>query len=88
MASKGCRSAVARRGAALAAAALTVTAMVGSLVLRAPRPATASGTQGYWLASTDGGVFNYGQAPFFGSAGSAPLNSPIVGFVPTPTAGG
>ena len=88
MASKGFRSAVARRGAALAVAALTVTAVVGSLVLRASAPATASGTQGYWLASTDGGVFSYGQAPFFGSAGSAPLNSPIVGFVPTPTAGG
>jgi hypothetical protein len=88
VASKGFRSAVARRGAALAGAALIVTAVVGSLVLRAPARATASGTQGYWLASTDGGVFNYGQAPFFGSAGSAPLNSPIVGFVPTPTAGG
>ena len=88
MASKGFRSAVARRGAALVVAALIVTAVVGSLVLRAPGRATASGTSGYWLAGTDGGVFNYGQAPFFGSAGSVPLNNPVVGFVPTPTAGG
>ena len=88
MASKGFRSAVARRAAALGLAVLLVTAMVGSLVLRAPRAATASGTAGYWLAGVDGGVFNYGQAPFFGSAGTVPLNSPIVGFVPTPSAAG
>ena len=88
MASKGFRSAVARRGAALGLAVLIVTAVVGSLVLRAPGRATASSTSGYWLAGADGGVFNYGQAPFHGSAGSVPLSSPIVGFVPTPTAAG
>jgi len=88
VASKGFRSAVTRRGAVVAVAAATVAAVVGSLVLPGPERATASGTQGYWLAGTDGGVFSYGQAPFFGSAGSVPLNSPIVGFVPTPTAGG
>jgi hypothetical protein len=69
-------------------AVLVVTAVVGSLVLRAPGRATASGTSGYWLAGADGGVFNFGQAPFYGSAGSVPLNNPIVGFVPTSTAAG
>ncbi len=88
MASKGFRSAVARRGAALAVAVVTVAAVVGAFVGRVPERATAAGTQGYWLAGSDGGVFNYGQAPFFGSAGSVPLNNPIVGFVPTATAGG
>jgi Bacterial Ig domain len=88
VASKGFRSAVARRGAALGLAVLIVIAVVGSLVLRAPGPATASGTSGYWLAGSDGGVFNYGQATFYGSAGSVPLNNPIVGFVPTRTAAG
>ena len=88
MASKGFRSAVARRGAALGLAVLVVTAVVGSLVLRAPGTATASSTSGYWLAGADGGVFNYGQAAFYGSAGSVPLNNPIVGFVPTRTAAG
>ena len=88
MASKGFRSAVARRGAALGLAVLVVTAVVGSLVLRAPGTATAATTSGYWLAGADGGVFNYGQAGFYGSAGSVPLNNPIVGFVPTRTAAG
>ena|GEM_PF-2717689 len=88
MASKGFRSAVSQRGAALAVTVVTVAAVVGSLVLRAPGPATASGTQGYWLAASDGGVFSFGQAQFYGSAGSVPLNNPIVGFIPTPTAGG
>ena len=31
---------------------------------------------GYWLVARDGGVFNYGDAGFFGSAGSLPLNAP------------
>jgi hypothetical protein len=88
VASKGFRSAVARRGAALGLAALVVTATVGSLVVRASSPATAAGASGYWLAAVDGGIFNYGDAPFYGSAGAAPLNSPIVGFVPTPSAAG
>jgi len=88
VASKGFRSAVARRGAALAVAALTVAAVVGGLAPRASTPATAGGTAGYWLAGIDGGVFNYGQAPFYGSAGNVPLNNPIVGFVPTPSGGG
>ncbi len=39
---------------------------------------------GYWLAGRDGGVFNYGDAGFFGSAGSLDLNAPIVGMATTP----
>ena len=35
--------------------------------------------KGYWLVARDGGVFNYGDAPFKGSAGSLVLNAPIVG---------
>jgi hypothetical protein len=76
---------VARRGAALGLAALLVAAVVSSLILRGSTAATASGTSGYWVVGLDGGVFNYGLAPFHGSAGSVPLNSPIVGFVPTPS---
>jgi hypothetical protein len=46
-------------------------------------PASPAGL-GYWLVATDGGIFNYGDAGFFGSAGSVPLNKPIVGMAPTP----
>ena len=33
----------------------------------------------YWLVASDGGIFAYGDAGFFGSAGGAPLNKPVVG---------
>ncbi len=35
--------------------------------------------KGYWLVATDGGIFNYGDAGFYGSAGNITLNKPIVG---------
>ena len=34
---------------------------------------------GYWFVAGDGGVFNFGDAGFFGSMGGASLNSPVVG---------
>ena len=38
---------------------------------------------GYWFAASDGGIFNYGYAGFFGSRGGQPLNKPIVGMAAT-----
>ena len=43
---------------------------------------------GYWLVASDGGVFNYGDAGFYGSAGSLPLNAPVVGMAVTRDGGG
>ena len=43
---------------------------------------------GYWLVGSDGGVFSYGDAPFFGSTGALRLNAPIVGMAATPDGGG
>jgi lysophospholipase L1-like esterase len=43
----------------------------------------ASGA-GYWLAASDGGVFAYGDAGFYGSAGSFVLNKPVAGMAATP----
>ena len=40
--------------------------------------------KGYWLVASDGGIFNYGDAAFYGSHGSMPLNKPIVGMAATP----
>src|SRR5665213_3366012 len=39
---------------------------------------------GYWLVGSDGGVFAYGQAHFYGSTGAMTLNRPIVGMASTP----
>src|SRR3712207_7687696 len=39
---------------------------------------------GYWLAAADGGVFAYGDAGFYGSAGAMRLNQPVVGIAATP----
>ena len=43
---------------------------------------------GYWLTGSDGGIFSYGDAHFFGSAGAVHLNAPIVGIAATPDGGG
>ncbi len=47
----------------------------------------AAGT-GYQLVASDGGIFNYGSAGFFGSTGNLHLNAPIVGMAPTPDGAG
>ena len=44
---------------------------------------------GYWLVSSDGGIFSFGpSAHFYGSTGAISLNKPIVGMAATPDAGG
>jgi hypothetical protein len=43
---------------------------------------------GYWLVASDGGIFTYGDARFFGSTGNLVLNRPIVGMAATPDDGG
>jgi Cu/Zn superoxide dismutase len=43
---------------------------------------------GYWLAAADGGVFNFGDAPYLGSAGGAKLNKPVVGMAATASGNG
>jgi ribosomal protein L24E len=40
--------------------------------------------KGYWLVASDGGVFTFGDAQFYGSAGSLNLVKPIVGIAATP----
>jgi hypothetical protein len=50
--------------------------------------AATPGGGGYWLVASDGGIFSYGDANFFGSAGAIPLNKPIVGMAATTTGSG
>jgi hypothetical protein len=42
---------------------------------------TPSG-HGYWLVASDGGVFSFGDAQFFGSTGAQRLNAPVVALAP------
>ena len=44
---------------------------------------TSAGMNGYWLVASDGGVFAYGDAAFYGSMGGKSLNKPIVGMTAT-----
>ena len=45
--------------------------------------ATPTGN-GYWLVASDGGIFTFGDAHFYGSTGGIHLNQPIVGMQATP----
>ena len=44
--------------------------------------------RGYWLVASDGGIFSFGDARFFGSAGGTHLNQPVVTLVPAPDGSG
>jgi Peptidase A4 family/Putative Ig domain len=72
-----------------AAASLSQTTAPASGVAASARTAdqrdvsTPDG-QGYWLVASDGGVFTFGNAGYFGSTGAIHLNQPIVGMAATP----
>jgi uncharacterized protein YkwD len=56
-----------------------------------PQPAPQSQApyaHGYWLVARDGGVFPFGNAPGYGSAGGMRLGAPVVGMARTPDGGG
>jgi hypothetical protein len=48
---------------------------------------TAPGTEGYFEAASDGGIFTF-NAPFYGSMGGKPLVAPVVGIAEDPCTGG
>ena len=48
-----------------------------------PLSNTVTPSAGYWLVGSDGGLFAYGSAKFFGSEGGKSLNKPIVGMAST-----
>ena len=48
-----------------------------------PTPATPARPDGYWLVGSDGGIFTFGAAQFYGSTGSLTLQRPVVGISPT-----
>jgi hypothetical protein len=61
----------------------TVT-YVGPVVTSPGPPAM----HGYWLVGSDGGIFTFGSAQFYGSTGSLNLQRPVVGISPTADRGG
>ena len=62
----------------------------GALRLNQPIVSMASTPSGggYWLVASDGGIFSFGDAQFYGSTGGTHLNQPIVGMASTPSGGG
>jgi hypothetical protein len=47
-----------------------------------------SASPGYWLVGSDGGIFTFGSAQFYGSTGALTLQRPVVGITPTIDGGG
>ena len=48
----------------------------------------SGGTNGYWVAATNAGVYPFGAAPNLGSMAGHALNHPVVGMAATPDGGG
>jgi Collagen triple helix repeat (20 copies) len=60
------------------------TARLSATLAAAQHVASTTNGRGYWLVASDGGVFAFGNAEFFGSLAGQHLNAPIVGLLPTP----
>jgi hypothetical protein len=62
----------------------------GGLPLNQPITGSARtpSAHGVWMVAGDGGIFTFGDAPFFGSTGAMKLNRPIVGMAATRTGHG
>ena len=73
-----------------AGVALAVTAFLPgvSSAQAAESPPSTAPSHGYWMVASDGGIFSFGSARFFGSTGDIKLNQPIVGIASTPTGNG
>jgi len=51
-------------------------------------PPPAPPNSSYWTVASDGGIFSFGNAQFWGSTGAMVLNRPIVGMATTPSHNG
>ena len=78
-------------GLLLAPASNQVVAFAGSAGIPGP-PSPPTGrpppNSSYWLVASDGGIFTFGNAGFYGSTGGIRLNQPVVGMAPTAIQGG
>ncbi len=65
------------------ASAVPTSASNSSAPATASRSATPDG-KGYWEVASDGGIFAFGDAGYYGSMGGQPLAKPVVGIASTP----
>jgi hypothetical protein len=67
-----------------------VVAFSGSAGLPGPPspPPPAPPNSSYWLVASDGGIFSFGNAQFYGSTGGLVLNRPVVGMAATASGNG
>ncbi len=82
-----------RGGVVVVAVLALVAGLAGTLGLtasgtRATAATPAGGVSAYWLVASDGGVFSFGGAGFYGSTGGIHLNQPVVGMAGTPDSHG
>ncbi len=71
----------------------TISYVPGAVTVNDPPPPLppappAPPSHGYWLVGSDGGIFTFGSANFYGSTGSLKLQRPVVGITPTADRGG
>jgi len=57
--------------------------VTGGPVAPPPPPPAPAPAHGYWLVGSDGGIFTFGSAQFYGSTGGIKLQRPVVGISPT-----
>ncbi len=74
-------------GLVIAPSANQLHAVKGPAGLPGP-PTPRPPTPGYWEVASDGGVFSFGSAAFYGSTGALRLTRPVVGMASTPDHGG
>ena len=86
----GRQSASVRLGAVVAVLAVVAFGVLGAIAPSSnraggatPAPRTPS-VSAYWVVASDGGVFSFGGAGFYGSTGGIRLNRPMVGMTGTP----
>ncbi len=59
-----------------------------TVVPTAPTSPPGAAAKGYYLVGSDGGIFTFGGAQFYGSTGSLKLQRPVVGITATVSEGG
>jgi SpoIID/LytB domain protein len=64
----------------------TLGNLPGGTTLAGDQP--SGGVGGYWVNASDGGVFSFGNAQFYGSTGGIRLNQPVVAIASTHDAAG